>query len=446
MSDSALQREYLSAAMYQPRVLEEHPLTPDCFDAPATQAVFDALTALHGSGRPTDPFAVADYLESDGRLSEAGGRRGVADMAESEHGGVIDVESVASELRRGARQRALQDRLLSALHHAQAGRLEEARKAASDALDEGHGEAEIVDAFEAQRAAIDQVAKSRDPIKTGLRHLDDLVGHLDPSDMLMIGADTSVGKTTVALCMAYHLARSGTPVGFVSCEDSIAKLGGKLLGFGAHLDPRNLRLGKVRESDMLRAGEAITSTRGMPLHMAYLPGATEVDVAECMARMRRKPGCRLLVVDYVQTINASRKGHSRRDEIRAIASRLKATAARLDAALVLVSQVTRPPADKRGKPRRPSRHDLKEAGELENMAEFVVILWPGTIEHDVPGVNGSRVKLETEDPNTVHAILDKSKVGGNGSQWTMRRDDFGVLREEEDANAPPPDWHSEAEW
>lgn len=417
-----LEREYLAAAMLDPRVLEHHPLEPTCFGSSATAVIFEALTALHSDGRPTDPFAVVEQLRSNGRLGEAGGERKVIELAQDESPGVIDMESVASELRRSASKRKIVDMLGEALRHAQRGSLEEALGVAGDMAVIRTREAEIIDAHAAQLRAIDTLSRHGSGVRiySGIGAFDRFIGHIDAGDLMIVGADTSVGKTTVALMMAHAMAKHGIRCGVVSCEDNVDKLGAKLLGFHMLCDPFELRRKGMDLDQRSRMLEAVERDERLPLHMAFPVGGTEVDVTENMARMVRQHGCQALFVDYVQTINPSVPGASRKEDIRRIASRLKGTAHRLNVPLVLASQVTRPPLDKRGKPRRPSRHDLKECGDLENMAEYIVILWKGSKLED--GVT-------VEDPNTVHAVLDKSKVGGDGLRWDMHRNRFGVLAE-----------------
>jgi replicative DNA helicase len=441
LADHELEREYAAAAMLDPEVPAEYPLAPAQVDALSVRVVLEAVLDLREAGHPHDPIGVSRWLDQHGKLREAGGERAILDLARNTYSGVVDMPAAHARLVELARHREAHDALARALGEVGAGRLEEGIAAAAG-LVHRHEAAEagdVLSAYEVQCAAMRAVAESKGPrVKTGIGAVDDWIGHLDPGDLMILAADTGVGKTTTALRIAHNLCAQGHPVGFVSCEDGRDKLGAKLMAFASHVAPRDLRTGKVSKSDFEALYHAINESRDLPLHFAFRIGSTDIEVAAAMAKLVRRHECRALFVDYVQTINPAEQTHSRRDEIRRIASRLKATACRLNVPLILMSQVARPPAEKRGKPRRPSRHDLKEAGDLENMAEFVVILW-----------NGADAKGD-RDPDVVNACLDKSKVGGDGVQWTMRRDRFGVLCDV-DTRLPEPDeaprsWHDAEEW
>ena len=123
-------------------------------------------------------------------------------------------------------------------------------------------------------------------------------------------------------------------------------------------------------------------------------------------------GARLIAVDYLQEIHASKHQQDRRNEVRFVSSRLKAHARRLGVALLLVSQIARPKEGETNK--RPSKHALKESGDVANMAEVILTLW----------------REREDDFAPIRVTVVKSKWGGVGKEWEMLRStDTGRLTE-----------------
>jgi replicative DNA helicase len=139
------------------------------------------------------------------------------------------------------------------------------------------------------------------------------------------------------------------------------------------------------------------------MFMAFCIGGNEIDVMAAMSRCAMR-GAKIVVVDYVQTIDSSKRQQDRRNEIRWLCARLKAHAQRLNVHLVLLSQLSRPPKDDPF--REPTKHDLKEAGDIENAAEYVLVLWRECDDDFAP----------------VRIKLAKSKMGNVGCEWQMHRD------------------------
>jgi replicative DNA helicase len=131
-------------------------------------------------------------------------------------------------------------------------------------------------------------------------------------------------------------------------------------------------------------------------------GGTDVDACAAISRMSAR-GAKLIAVDYLGVLSAAGRAQDRRNELRVMLSRLKAHAGRCGVALVLVSQITRP-TDKNPN-KQPTKHDLKESGDLENGAELIIGLW----------------RDEEHDHAPVRARILKSKIGGNGVEWMMQR-------------------------
>ena len=398
------ERAYLAAVWGDPDRLVATPVPPTAFYDPRHVAIVAAVLALTEAQRPIGTHDVERELSRRGELKRAGGLEYLLELTARIE---FDAASPAKRILELARLRELRERALRVVAACESLDLDHAESAAigfSESLHTGT-DACVYTAHEVATAAVQslmgQAAAPR--CKTGIASIDRAIGFVSAGDMILIGADTGVGKSTTMLAMAQTLARTGTIVGFVSCEDGKETLGGKVVSFESGVSMRKMRTGRVSPEEVARIDAALKRIERLGVILAFDIGGTDASVAQHMARLVRNRGAGIVFVDYVQTINPSMPGQSRKEDVRRIASRLKGTAAHLGVPLVLASQLRRPPeGDRRG---RPSKHDLKEAGDLENMAELILMLW-----RDPP-----------DDEDHVNGYVPKSKWGGDGMQVRFAR-------------------------
>lgn len=247
-----------------------------------------------------------------------------------------------------------------------------------------------------------EAAKHEPGFSLGLKRLGHYVGELYPGDVLVIGADTNVGKSTFVSEMMFASADTGTKWGYISMEDSERRYMTRWIAMLGGIAPKQIQ----RAEDKLAVsseGRMLLARYTDRVFHAPLQGRTDQDVMVEMSTMARR-GAQVIVVDYIGVVTCSTREQDRRNEIRAMLVRLKEHALRIGVALIIVSQLTRP-RDKTGV-YEPTKHDLKEAGDLENAAEFVVLLW----------------RLEEHDFAPVRAKLAKSKDGNVGALWWLQRE------------------------
>lgn len=420
-TDLALERRCVSALIHTPESAME-PVWPSAFSDPQCEAIVRCVLHLVGTNEPVTPMAIVTISEQNGLKRIIGDLEGV--FAVMEMGGIErDVVNAVARVKRLHEARTLRTELLMAISQLEEGDLEAAKLSVLDAAeglrtDETRG---ITTAFDLQRDAmqemlVDGAGKPR--IVTGLKGIDEEIGFVSGGDLIIIGADTGVGKTSALMSMARQQAADGVRVGFISCEDGRMVLGSRLLATHARISSHDMRMGKLNADDMGKLHAALERTRHMGIHFSFEVGSTDLQVCQAMTKLVRDHGCGSLMVDYVQAVNPSSRGQSRKEDIRTIASRLKGTSARLGVPLFLASQLTRPPQDKRDSGRIPTKHDLKEAGDLENMAEYILLLWRGSMNP------------QDDEYHHVAARLAKSKVGGDGKQLILVRDRVtGTLQE-----------------
>ncbi len=362
------------------------------------------------------------------KLDAVGGRQGV--MALVADSGVPDVD----RFRELAKLRRLEAALAHASGVARRGDLAETLDAIgalhSSATDAG-AFGDVKTAYELAYGVIEgfQESTRRAPrIHPGLPMLADAIGTLPVGSVMVVAANTSVGKSSFVLEMLMACAQRNVGAGLVSVEDPEEITGTRLLGTVSGVSSNRLQRCDFTEQDWARVVTAMGPIQdlGDRLLFADVTGGNELDVCAAMTRMSMR-GARIIAVDYIGEIESSRRQQDRRNEIRWLLKRLKAHAKRLGVALVIVSQLARP-KDKNPN-QEPSKHDLKEAGDLENSAEVIVGLWR-EVEHDFAPV---RVKIL------------KSKIGGLGISWLMQREKYTARGELGSARLMEVE-HEEREW
>jgi replicative DNA helicase len=325
-------------------------------------------------------------------------------------------------LRKLARLRAIRDMATQAAVHAERGEVDEALElldSAKVAAFTGEERNPVLNSCEMSMRFLERLQESADKssrVDFGLPLWKQALGRAMSGSMTVIAADTNVGKTSYALELLAATARDGTTVGFVSCEDPEDIVESRMLAsFSPSLSSRELQNGTVRShqfADMELAMGLKSEALGNRMLFSFPVGGTEFDVCGAMARMAAS-GCKVVVVDYIQCVESSKRQQDRRNEIRWTSSMLKAHAKRLGIALILLSQLTMPANGEAA--REPTKHDLKESRDLANAAEWVVVLW----------------RDDDNDASAIHCKLAKSKNGNVGARWQIARNGNARLVEVE---------------
>lgn len=254
---------------------------------------------------------------------------------------------------------------------------------------------------------IERIAKSEGEITgipTGFVDLDYRTSGLQPSDLVLVGARPSMGKTAFALNVVQHAAvRKHKCSAIFSLEMSKKQLVNRMLSCEAGVESEKLRSGKLEDSDWEKLAMALAPLSEAPIYIDDTPGITLAEMRSKCRKLKLDKGLDLIMIDYLQIMSGSgRNGDNRQQEISDISRGLKALAREMQAPVVALSQLSR--ALEARADHRPMLSDLRESGAIEQDADVVMFLYRDEYYHP-----------ETEDKNIAEIIIAKQRNGPTGT-------------------------------
>src|ERR1700736_3762675 len=355
--------------------------------------VFTQMIALGESQQAIDLVTLTEELHRRGDLEASGGAPYLAALAD----GMPKVSNV-EHYARIVKEKAILRNLIHTTHNIQqrAFEGEEGADAILDgaessifALAEDRVRAGLIPIKEIVRDNFERLekifkeGKSITGVATGYGELDKLTSGLQPSELLILAARPSQGKTALALNLAENISiRAGLPVAIFSLEMSKESLLQRLVASVAQIDAHKFRTGHLSKEDWRRMTEALGTISASPL---WIDDAGSISVLEIGAKARglkREEGLSMLVVDYLQLITARGRFGTRQEEVSSISRGLKGLAKELKIPVLVLSQLTRAPErEERG----PQLSDLRESGAIEQDADVVMFIYrPNFFKLDVP--------------------------------------------------------------
>lgn len=240
-------------------------------------------------------------------------------------------------------------------------------------------------------------------LPTGFRDLDRLTSGLQPSDLILVAARPSMGKTAFTLNIAQNVGvKQHKTVAFFSLEMSQEQLVQRLLCQSAHIDSQKLRTGQLNSDDeWTKLTDACDKLYQAPIYIDDTPGISVTEMRSKARRLKAEHGLDLIIVDYLQLMQG-RNSESRQQEISEISRSLKALARELKVPLIALSQLSRSVESRQDK--RPMLSDLRESGALEQDADIVSFLY-----------REDYYDKETENQHITEIILAKHRNGPVGS-------------------------------
>ena len=233
---------------------------------------------------------------------------------------------------------------------------------------------QIYDQYLEERATIvDPHSDGGPPLVTGFNDIDELLGGLQRSDLIILGARPAMGKSSLMLNMSLSAAQAGATVGVFSLEMSREQLALRILAADAEIDSHRLRLGLYTEAEEQRIIDSIGRLSELPVYIDDTPLQAMAEMRAKGRRLSMERGLDLLVVDYLQLIQGRGRGQNNRvQEISEISRELKGMARDLNIGLVACSQLSRG-VEQRAE-HRPQLSDLRDSGSIEQDADVVMFI------------------------------------------------------------------------
>jgi replicative DNA helicase len=359
---------------------------PDDFYRQANGTIYGAIVDLYERREPIDIVTVAETLERDGQLDAVGGRSYLSSLSNQTPTAVHAVQYA-----RIVERKAVLRNLISA-----AGRIAgigyEDPAEVQEAIDRAESELftvsnrRVTDGFSRLSKLLHDAYDRLDylhahrgeisGIRTGFTDLDALTTGLQKSDLVIVAARPSVGKTSFALNVAEHAAvREGKSVGVFSLEMSKEQLVLRMLSSVANIDSQRLRTGFLEEMDFARIAPAMNALSEAPMYIDDTPSISTMELRTKARRLQAESGLDLVIVDYLQLMQASTttRDANRVQEVSEISRGLKALARELNVPVMALSQLSRQPEMRESK--EPRLSDLRESGAIEQDADLVLFLW-----------------------------------------------------------------------
>lgn len=352
----------------------------------AHRVIFDTIQQLNARNDAVDLITITENLRKENKLEAAGGISYVASLANS----VPTAANVVYHARIVEEKALLRNLINSATEIAGMGYqaeeevdmiLDKAEKMILDVANRKVGQEFapinkiVLDAF----TKIEQLYASKGGLtglSSGFKDLDRLTAGLQPSDLILIAARPSMGKTAFVLNIAQAVAiRDKNPVAFFSLEMSKEQLVQRMLCAEAMIDASRLRIGQLEDKDwtsLIRAADRLSAA---PIYIDDTAGISVVELRAKARRLQIEHGLKLIIIDYLQLMqgNSGGKSENRQQEISEISRSLKSLARELGVPVIALSQLSRGVEARTVK--KPMLSDLRESGSLEQDADIVAFLY-----------------------------------------------------------------------
>ena len=388
-------------------------LSPNDFYREVHRTIFEAMSNLHRENKEVDVITLPEELRRMKKLDEVGGLEYILSLPN------LVATAANVEFHAGiVAEKALARNIISTCTELTAAAYDGEREP-EDLLDDA--ERKILQISESKRRGdfspvgvvveetLDKITKLYENkagitgLPTGFRDLDRMTSGLQPSDLILVAARPSMGKTAFTLNIAQNVGvRQHKTVAFFSLEMSQEQLVQRLLCQIAHIDSQKLRTGQLNsDEEWMKLTDACDKLYQAPIYIDDTPGISVTEMRSKARRLKAEHGLDLIIVDYLQLMQG-RNSESRQQEISEISRSLKALARELKVPLIALSQLSRSVESRQDK--RPMLSDLRESGALEQDADIVSFLY-----------REDYYDKETENQHITEVILAKHRNGPVGS-------------------------------
>jgi len=419
-------------------------LMPEDFYRVQNQTIYNTLLELFNKSEPIDVLTVTNRLKEQGVLEEVGGASYLASLVNKvpttyhtdEYAKIIHRKRILRDLIAASydiSRLALNEEedVDSILDQAEQTIFQIAKKKIDNNF------VQIKDELEKAFERIDLLQKGGHKLRgvaTGFPRLDSILGGLQKSDMVVLGARPSLGKTSLALDIARNAALRGTPVGIFSLEMSKDQLVDRLIAAESTVDLWKIRTGRLSSggeiNDFTLLHDALSRLAEAPLYIDDTPSLTTLQIRTKARRLMTEANLGLLIIDYLQLINPLSNYNNPVQQYTEISRSIKALARELEIPVLVVSQLSR--GVEQRTPPIPKMSDLRETGSIEQDSDVVLLLY-----------REDKYKKNSTNPNVTDVIIAKHRNGPIGKVELYFNESITSFRELEkqdyDANFEGPE-------
>ncbi len=429
------EQSVLGAVLVEPGVLPEliEKLKPECFYRPQHKALFGEMVRMFTAGDPVDFITLLEAArEAEIFQSEQEAKVYLSHLMEivpsignlSAYVDIIldkqlvrSLMEVSGEILSEARESGAEGRLL----------LDSAEQRIYD-IRQGRAAKGLIPISDTLIEAYDRINKLNGEdreqylgLKTGYSAVDERIGGLNKSDLIIIAARPGMGKTSFALNIAANVSiRSKKKVAIFSLEMSSEQITTRMLSCEARVESRKLRSGELEPSDWGRLTEAAQFLNRANILIDDTAGIT---VSEIKAKLRRIRDLDLVIVDYLQLMSSGKRSDNRVQEVSEMTRNLKLLAKELNVPVIVLSQLSRTTESRQG--HKPMLSDLRESGSIEQDADIVIFLYRESYYQLQEG-------QAAQEQDTVECIVSKNRHGETGTavlRWDAQYTRFYTLEE-----------------
>ena len=370
-----------------PRAIEILPA--DSFYQTKHQIVYQAILSLFERGNPVDLITLSDELKRHNKLDEIGGAYYLTELTSR-----VDTAANVEYHARIIAEKSLLRKMIETM----TGLIGKAYDPSSDAfelLDESEREIFHISDTQLRRPAtsMNEILKGTlanleavhgreggiTGVPSGFTRLDDMTGGWQKTDLIIIAARPSMGKTAFSLAVARNAAmhpEQATGVAIFSLEMGAQQLAQRLLTSEARVDAQAARTGRLRDEDWPRLASAAGKLSAASIYIDDTPGLSILELRAKCRRLKAEHDIGLVIVDYLQLMHGSTSGRNsnREQEIAQISRSLKSLAKEIDVPVIALAQLSRA-VESRGGDKRPQLSDLRESGSIEQDADVVAFIY-----------------------------------------------------------------------
>jgi len=417
-------------------------INANTFYDPAHIKIYEVIESLNNKGMIANPITLKNFFEKDDMLTEVGGTEYLIKLTRfsSSAKQSVDYAKVIHEMYLRRELVQISDQLstdtLNASYHEQNAEniIESTEKSLFDLAERGSFSQSFLKFNQALDQTIEMatLAMKSDQgivgVPTGLTDLDEKLGGLHKSDLVILAGRPGMGKTALATNIAYHAAQNlmarqeKSSIAFFSLEMSSEQLSTRILSEQARIKSDDIRRGKVTESEINRYIETSRNIYNLPLYIDETPAITISTLSNRARRIKRLFGLSLIVVDYIQLMRApssNNRGDNRVQEVSEITQGLKALAKELKVPVLALSQLSRAVESRDDK--KPQLSDLRESGSIEQDADVVMFVYREAyyLENKQPklgSIEHAEWQSKMNDVNGLaDIILGKQRHGPTGT-------------------------------